>query len=162
MGNKGAVVWLDYKNEYDFNAGGLWVHTQKICKPTCSPTHTLLNKPSAFVQDHVHLWMAKGRKKLLHLALTLAIPGDICKINGLLLYPLTSPHSCSVKEPGIKTLIRWLFWDISLPSSQSASFLNILIFLASIPVSWIYLCGEQSKLGLSNMSGIYYLKWDLI
>ena len=28
---------------------------------------------------------------------------------------------------------RWLFWNISLPSSQSASFLNKVLFLASTP-----------------------------
>ena len=38
------------------------------------------------------------------------------------LYFLTSPHLCSIKEPGIQILIRWLFWDVSLPSSQSARF----------------------------------------
>ena len=49
------------------------------------------------------------------------------------------PHRCSIKEPGIQTLIRWLFWDISLPSSGSAGFLNKVIFLASTPhlsVNW--------------------------
>ena len=28
----------------------------------------------------------------------------------------------SIEEPGIQTWTRWLFWDISLPSSPSASF----------------------------------------
>ena len=45
---------------------------------------------------------------------------------------LTSPHFCSVKEPGIQTPVRWLFWGISLPPSQSTDFLNKVIFLASI------------------------------
>ena len=31
------------------------------------------------------------------------------------------------KKPGIQTPMRWLFWDISLLPSQSASFLNSLI-----------------------------------
>ena len=41
------------------------------------------------------------------------------------------PHLRSIKEPGIQTLTRWLFWDVSLLSSQSAGFLNKVIFLAS-------------------------------
>ena len=43
------------------------------------------------------------------------------------------PHgfSDSIKEPGIQTP-RWLLWDMSLPSSQSAYFLNKIIFLALI------------------------------
>ena len=45
---------------------------------------------------------------------------------------LTFPHLCSIKEPGIQTPIRWLFWGISLPPSQSADFLNKVVFLASI------------------------------
>ena len=49
------------------------------------------------------------------------------------------PHHCSIKEPGIQTLIRWLFQDISLPSSGSAGFLNKVTFLAPTPhlsVNW--------------------------
>ena len=46
--------------------------------------------------------MAKGRKKLLHLALTLAIPGDICKINGLFTLLLHLPNLCPIKEPTIQ------------------------------------------------------------
>ena len=41
------------------------------------------------------------------------------------------PHLRSIKEPGIQTLTRCLFWDVSLLSSQSAGFLNKVIFLAS-------------------------------
>ena len=35
------------------------------------------------IQDLIHLWMAAGKKKLIHPSLTLAIPGDNCKINSL-------------------------------------------------------------------------------
>ena len=38
-----------------------------------------------------------------------------------------------IKEPGIQTPRRWLFWGTSLPSSQSAGFPNKVIFLASVP-----------------------------
>ena len=61
----------------------------------------MLNQ-SVFVQDHIHLWMATGRKKLVHLALTLAIPGDICKINGLFTLLLHLPNLCPIKEPSIQ------------------------------------------------------------
>ena len=44
------------------------------------------------------------------------------------LYFVSSPpspsHLCSIKETGIQTLIRWLFWDMGLLSSGSASFQN--------------------------------------
>ena len=39
----------------------------------------------------------------------------------------------SMKESDIQTLARWLFWDISLPSSRSASVPNKVVFLASTP-----------------------------
>ena len=48
-----------------------------------------------------------------------------------LLYFLTSPHLFSITESSVQTLLRWLFLDISLPSSWSAGFLNKVIFLAS-------------------------------
>ena len=60
----------------------------------------------------------------------LAILGDTCKIKDLFtLFHL--PHLWSMKEPGIQTPTRWLFADISLPSSLSAGFLNKVLFLAS-------------------------------
>jgi len=39
----------------------------------------------------------------------------------------------SIKGHGIQAPIRWLFWGVSLPSSQSAGFLNKAIFLTSPP-----------------------------
>ena len=39
----------------------------------------MLNQ-NAFVQDPVHLWMVRERKKLTHALLRLTIPRDICKI----------------------------------------------------------------------------------
>ena len=41
----------------------------------------------------------------------------------------TSPHLCFIKQTGVQIPLRWLFWDISLPSSPSACVLNIVIFL---------------------------------
>ena len=90
----------------------------------------------------------------------------------LLLYFLTAspslfclftllPHrlslSDSIKETGIQTQIRWFFRDTSLSSSQSAGFLNKVVFFASTPrLRFIGLsCGEQSELGLGNTSNHY-------
>ena len=65
------------------------------------------------------------------------------------------PHLCSIKEPGIQSTIRWLFWDISLPSSWSDGFLITVIFLASIPRLWYIglLCGKKSELGWGSRRG---------
>ena len=41
--------------------------------------------------------------------------------------------SDSIRETGIQTTTRWLLWDITLPSSQSAGFPNKVVFLASTP-----------------------------
>ena len=102
----------------------------KACLRELWPSVRILNW-SAFIQNPIHLWMA-GRKKLAH-----PLP-KVCYFILLLLslllfllYFLTSPHFCSVKEPGIQTQARWLFWDICLPSSRSAGFLDKVIFLAS-------------------------------
>ena len=46
----------------------------------------------------------------------------------------TSPHLGSIKEPGIQTQRRWLFWVINLPSSYSASYPSKVTFLASAPI----------------------------
>jgi len=49
-------------------------------------------------------------------------------------------------------LKRWLFWDISLWSSQSVGFPNKVVFFASTPNLCFYwlLCGEQSEFELSD------------
>ena len=85
--------------------------------------------------------------------LRLAILGDVCKINGLFLCFLTSPYLWSIKEPGIWTPIRSLFWGTSLPSSQSASFLNKVIFLVSTPhLSDSLACHGVSRASLDSMT----------
>ena len=92
------------------------------------------------------------KKKLTHPFPRLVIPGDIDKINGFLLHLRTSPPLCSIKEPGIQTPTRWSFWNISLPSSPSAGFLNKLLFFDSTPHLWFIglTCGEERHLGLDN------------
>ena len=85
--------------------------------------------------------------------LRLAILGDICKINGL--FTLFPPpcHLWSIKEPGIQTPKRWLFWNISLPSSWSAGFLNKIVFLASTPrLSDSLACHVESTASLELVS----------
>ena len=111
------------------------------------PSAWMLNQ-NTFAQDPVHLWMPTGRKKLTHLFWSFQ-KIFVRLMAFFLLYFFTSP---SVNKLDIQTLIRWLFWDISLPSSLSAGFLNKVIFLAStshLLVNWL-LRGKQSELGLDN------------
>ena len=49
----------------------------------------------------------------------------LARLMAFLLDFLTSHPS--IKEPSFQTPIRWLFWDISLPSSQSVSFSNKVV-----------------------------------
>ena len=98
-------------------------------------------------------WLQEGRNRHLP-SLKLTIPGDICKINGLFTLPsYLLSYLCSIKEPGVQTWIRRLFWDFSLPSSRSASFPNKVVFLVStvcIQLTGLS-CSEHNELGLSNM-----------
>ena len=105
---------------------GYCLHVMACLGDPC-PSAWILN-PSAFVQDSGHLWMAAGIQSP-----RLAIQGDICKINGLFYFTSSPLPSLFYKRPGTQTPIRWLFWDISLLSSQTADFLNKVIFLALAP-----------------------------
>ena len=113
------------------------------------PQETL---PLCLCSRPVHLWMAIGREKVTHLLPGLAIPGDICQINGLLFYFLTSPALCSIKDTGIQTLTKQFLWDISVLSSQSTGFPNKVAFPAWAPHLWFIglLWGKQRELGLGN------------
>ena len=94
-------------------------------------------------------WPEGRNEHILHLRL--AILGDVCKINGLFTLLPYSAHLWSMKKPGIQTLIRWLFWGTSLPSSQSAS--SQLKSLPCLNLSLGFIgpsCSEQSEFGLSN------------
>ena len=105
----------------------------------------------SFQEDNLTLptceWMMARKKKLTHLSLE---GGHSRRCFARLIALFTLLHHClslstlpfllnfliislsgSIKEPGIQTQTRWLFWDISLPSSWSAGFLNKVIFLAS-------------------------------
>ena len=109
------------------------------------------------------------KKRLTHPFLRLAVPQHVLQawwpflLYFLIAFPplfclLTLvPHGFSlwstIKEPGIQTWTRWLFWDFSLPSSPSASFPknHIPCFntcLQFIGLSW----GKQSKPRLVNKS----------
>ena len=83
--------------------------------------------------DPVCLWMAARKKKLTH-----PLP-EAGHSRGYLqnLWPFyftsSSPPLCAIKETGIQTPIRWFFGDTHLPSSQSASFPNKVLFLPSTP-----------------------------
>lgn len=93
-----------------------------------------------------------------------AIPGDVLQDRGPFLFisPLPLPLysawtlvsnrfslSDSIKEIGMQTQQQLRdFWDIGLPS-QSAGFLNEVVFLASlIPCSWIYWSSVQQAEGV--------------
>ena len=112
------------------------------------PLCWILNHP-----DPVHLWMAIGRKKLTH---PLPEAGHSRRyLQNLWPFFFASfppPPPCSIKEPGIQTPTRWSFWNISLPSSPSAGFLNKLLFFDSTPHLWFIglTCGEERHLGLDN------------
>ena len=71
--------------------------------------------------------------------------------------------SDSVKEPDIHTLTRWLFWDISLPSSQSAIFPNKVVFLTSaVHLSSSLACHAASRAILdlvTNWLLAYIIQW---
>ena len=65
---------------------------------------------------------------------------------------LTTSHPWSIKEPSIQTPIRWLFWDINLPSSsvsQLSKQSHIPWVNTSSPIHWLVKC-KQNKLGLDN------------
>lgn len=63
---------------------------------------------------------------------------------------------CSIKEPSIQKLTRRLFWDMNLPSSPSASFLNKGILLASILVSDSLVCHVVSRVSLDSVTKGYW------
>ena len=63
----------------------------------------------------------------------------------------TPPLLWSIKESGIQTLTKWLFWGISLPSSLSVIFRNKIILLVStvcLCVSNLLACHAVSKANL--------------
>ena len=76
------------------------------CHGEPCPSAWMLNQ-NVFVQDPVHLWMATGRKKLTHL-----LP-EAGHSRRYLQDWWPFRFLCPIKEPGIQTPGRWLFWDIS-------------------------------------------------
>ena len=65
----------------------------------------------------------------------------------------SSPLSlCSIKEPGIQTPTRQLFWEVSLPSSWSVDFWNKAISLASTPhLQDLLTCPVMSRVSRSTV-----------
>ena len=101
--------------------------------------------------------MATGRKKLTHL-----LP-EAGHSRRYLQDWWPFRFLCPIKEPGIQTPGRWLFWDISLPSSQFAGSLNKVLFLASTLRLSLFTapsCRELSELGLSHSSWSAYQRND--
>ena len=65
----------------------------------------------------------------------------------------------SVKEPGIQTPIRWLFWGASLPSCWSASSptkVSSCLNTSSLGFTGLS-CSEQSELGLNTIRYYWFL-----
>ena len=104
-------------------------------------TLPLYLKRFSHTHTHTHTW--------------LAIPGDMCKI---IVFTSSTPFPlCPIKEPGTQTLTRWLFWDISLPSSSSAGFLNKVVFLASTSLSDSLACRVASRMSLDSVTVILFM-----
>ena len=107
--------------------------------------------------DPVHLWMAARKKKSTH---PLPEAGYSRRyLQNLWPFYSTSPPLpplCSIKETGTQTLIRWVFGDISPPSSRSAGFPNSKS--ESLPQRLVsgfigLSCGKQRELGLGSSRG---------
>ena len=100
--------------------------------------------------------MARGRKKLTHL-----LP-EAGHSRRYLQDWWPFRFLCPIKESGIQTPGRWLFWDISLQSSQFAGSLNKVLFLASTLRFWFTAPSrrELSELGLSHNSWSAYQRND--
>ena len=92
-----------------------------------------------------------------------SISGDICKINGRLTLLLHLFLLCVLfLKNGIQTPIRWLFWDISLPSSGSADFSNKVTVpfysLSQYLISWLFAChaANRPSLDLVTRSKVHF------
>ena len=85
--------------------------------------------------------------------LKLAIPGNICETYDLFTLLPHLLHTSLFYKKTRYPPTRWLFWDISWPSSPPVCFLNKVVFLASTPHLWFIglLCSKQIDLGLGNM-----------
>ena len=116
-------------------------------------------KQSAFVQDPVHLWMATGRKNLTYLLPEIGPFQEI--FAGLMTFYFISsllPPLLSVKDTGFPIPIKWLFWDIILPSSWPDNFPNKVIFLATTPsLLDLLTCHVVSRVSLDSVTGWW---WD--
>ena len=112
---KGGAPWGDS----GWERAGHWPQTGEVhIKGTITGRSQYWGRQS----DPHQLWMAAEKKKWTNTLF-------LYKINGLWHYFLASSPLCPIKEPGIQTPIRWLFWHISPPSSQSARFPNKVIIL---------------------------------
>ena len=119
------------------------------------PSAWMLNR-SAFVQGNIRSlstcgWLQERRNYHIPSSRR-SFQGIYAKLRPFYFTSSSPPPLCAIKETGIQSPRRWLFRDISLPSSWSAGFPNKVIFPASTPrLRFVVLsCGEQSKLGLDN------------
>ena len=70
---------------------------------------------------------------------------------------------CSIKEFGIQTPMRRLFWDISLPSSQSAGFPNKFIFIFHLNTSSLRLlsCHVANRVNSNSVTSDHIDRYSL-
>ena len=72
-----------------------------------------------------------------------------------------SPSGSIKKKNGIQAPTRWLFWDINLPSSQSAGFLNKALFVASTPYFSDLLASHVvNRVSLNSVTKTWYCGHD--
>ena len=96
--------------------------------------------------DPVHLWTATRKKKWTHLLPKAGHSRGHLQILRPFYFTSSSPPPlCAIKETGIQTPIRWLFWDFSLPSSWSASFPIKSYSLPLHPLSDLLACRRASR-----------------
>ena len=105
--------------------------------------------PGAVLQDYSPFYFT--------FSLSLSLPLHSPFFFFFLPYFLTFLYLCSIKESGIQTPIRWLFWVISLPSFLSTGFPKEVSFLPQHLVSDLFAFRslEQSELGVCNKSNTF-------
>ena len=117
--------------------------------------------------------MSAGKTSLTYPFHKLAILGDVLQDRWPIYFLTISPSLFCLfilfsylpsyllyKRTHIQVLIRWLLWDFSLLFSQSVSFLNKVIFLASTPYfSDLLVCCAVSRVSLGSVILVLGASW---
>ena len=102
--------------------------------------------------DPAHLRMAARKKKLTHPLPDAGHSRWYLQNVWPFYFTSPSPPLCAMKETGIQTPRRWLFWDFSLPSSRSAGFPNKVVFVPQHLVSDSLACPAASRASLDSVT----------